>query len=75
MRKEERIKKDKREKKMDIEIEEEKEEGERGEVKIGEVIVRDGEIIEREGKRKRELKEVKENEEIMKIRKEGEMIG
>ncbi len=49
--------------------------GERGEVPIGAVIVRDGEIIARAGNRTREFNDVTAHAEILTIRQAGEMLG
>ncbi|KFJ57985.1 cytidine and deoxycytidylate deaminase [Brucella neotomae 5K33] len=60
---------------MDIALEEAHAAGERGEVPIGAVIVRDGEIIARAGNRTREFNDVTAHAEILTIRQAGEMLG
>ncbi|AIB18862.1 nucleoside deaminase [Brucella suis] len=60
---------------MDIALEEAHAAGERGEVPIGAIIVRDGEIIARAGNRTREFNDVTAHAEILTIRQAGEMLG
>jgi len=60
---------------MDAAMDEARTAGERDEVPVGAVIVRDGEIIARAGNRRRELHDATAHAEVLAIRQAAEIVG